>query len=110
MAIIIKCDNPARLLKKIKLAIDNDEVETWSYDEDGDFTHTPAQWKYEAWLEPHIHTGELRFGILRRKDIVLTDYIYGVYHGRFIEMLLNHFDEEFIIAYATAHKTVPDNF
>jgi hypothetical protein len=34
----------------------------------------------------------------------MTKTIYGVYHGRFIEMLLTHFDNEFSAASATAQK------
>ena len=41
MAVIVKTGDPAGLLKKIKKAIDDKHIETWSYDSDGDFTHTP---------------------------------------------------------------------
>ena len=40
----------------------------------------------------------------------MSTVIYGVYHGRFIEMLLNHFDNRFTTVQATPHKTEPDNF
>jgi hypothetical protein len=33
---------------------------------------------------------------------------YAVYHGRFIEMLLAHFDEEFSGAFGTAKATRDD--
>jgi len=33
---------------------------------------------------------------------------YAVYHGRFIEMLLAHFDEGFSEAFATAQATGDD--
>ncbi len=110
MAIIVKTPKPADLLKAIKSAIDKEEIDTWSYDRDGDFTHTPNQWKNKAWLIPKVYDGELRFGILPPTDVELSKVIYGVYHGRFIEMLLNHFDEKFSTALATAKKNEPDNF
>ena len=110
MAIIVKTTDPAKLLKDIKTAIDDEKIVTWSYDSDGDFTHTPDQWKYEAWLKPKIYSDELRFGILKNDKRDLSTVIYGVYHGRFIEMLLTHFDKSFTTVYATAHKTEPDNF
>lgn len=110
MAIIVQTNNPTGLLASIKKAIDNKEVETWSYDNDGDFTHTPEQWHKKAWLRPRIYPNELRFGILGPKDVKLSKTIYGVYHGRFIEMLLSHFDNSFITVSATAKKTEPDNF
>lgn len=102
MAIIIKTNDPNNLLVEIKKTIDTKAIETWSYDSDGDFTHTPEQWKLKAWLRPKIGTGELMFGIIGRNDVQLSTYIYGVYHGRFIEMLLNHFDNKFTEAYATS--------
>lgn len=110
MAIIIKTNAPADLLAAIKKEIDEEKIETWSYDADGDFIHTPEQWKYDAWLRPKIYDGELRLGILKNKDTNISTVIYGVYHGRFIEMLLSHFDSKFTNAQATAHKTEPDNF
>jgi len=110
MAIIVKTGNPTELLKSIKRAIDNKKIETWEYDTDGDFIHTPDQWKGKAWLRPKIYIEELRFGILKQKDISLSKTIYGVYHGRFIEMLLTHFDTDFSVAQATAVITEPDDF
>ncbi len=102
MAIIIKTKNPDGLLAAIRKSIDTKAIETWSYDGDGDFTHTPEQWVLKAWLKPKIGPGELIFGILGRNDIQLSTYLYGIYHGRFIEMLLNHFDDKFTEAYATS--------
>jgi hypothetical protein len=110
MAIIVKTDNPSGLLNAIKKAIDDKTVDTWSYDAEGDFSHTPEQWKFRAWFQPKLYTGELRFGILKHKDATLKRLIYGVYHGQFIEMLLMHFDELFENAKATSQKTEPDNF
>ena len=102
MAILVNTQSPAALLVAIKDAIDKGHIVTWSYDADGDFTHTPDQWARKAWLRPKIESGELRFGILGRTDEKLSKLIYGVYHGRFIEMLLTHFDDRFVTANATA--------
>lgn len=110
MAVIVKTQNPSELLKKIKKSIDEKSIVTWSYDSDGDFTHSPDQWKNKAWLSPIAYENELRFGILKQKNVRLKKHIYGIYHGRFIEMLLNHFDNDFTTAYATSQKTIPDNF
>jgi hypothetical protein len=110
MAIIVKTSSPSGLLKLIRKAIDDKKVETWSYDSDGDFNHTPNQWKGKAWLRPKTYVGELRFGILGPQNTTMSKTIYGVYHGRFIEMLLTHFDVDFTLANATAQKTEPDIF
>lgn len=110
MAVIVKTSKPSDLLKAIRKAIDEKKIETWTYDSDGDFTHNPVQWSHKAWLKPKVYTTELRFGILSRKDTKLSTTIYAVYHGRFIEMLLTHFDSQFTTAIATAQKDEPDNF
>ncbi len=110
MAIIVKTSDPSGLLRAIYKAIDDKKVETWIYDNDKDFTHAPEQWRNKAWFRPKVYTGELRFGLLGPKDTKMSSVIYGVYHGRFIEMLLSHFDTEFSTATATALKAEPDNF
>jgi hypothetical protein len=102
MALTIQTDSPNALLLAIRHAIDEKHVETWIYDEAGDFTHTPVQWKNRAWLRPKVETGALRFGLLGQQGVEMTKLIYGVYHGRFIEMLLTHFDEEFTLTKASA--------
>jgi hypothetical protein len=43
MAIYFGTDDPDKLLFTFKKAIDEGHIATWSYDKDGDFTHTAAQ-------------------------------------------------------------------
>lgn len=106
MAVIVKNSEPAGLLKAIKKAIDDGHIVTWSYDTDGDFTHVPEQWKHKAWFRPSIPantTGEIHFFILKQQSVpVISSTVYAIYHGRFIEMLLAHFDAKFQNASATA--------
>ncbi|ERJ35113.1 hypothetical protein L810_2257 [Burkholderia sp. AU4i] len=42
--------------------------------------------------------------------MIMTKVVYGVYHGRFLEMLLAHFDHSFSNATATAHADSTDNY
>src|SRR5437870_2357406 len=88
MAVIVHTSVPSTLLKNIKKAIDEDHIETWAYDENGDFTHTAQQWENRAWLRPTVASGALLLGLLGQQNEDVTTVIYGVYHGRFIEMLL----------------------
>ena len=44
MAIRVATSQPQAVLAAIKRAIEQRHVETWAYDKDGDFTHTPTQW------------------------------------------------------------------
>jgi hypothetical protein len=95
MAILITTSDPQGLLDLIKKAIDDKQVVTWSYDRDNDFTHETEQWSRKAWLKPHVGSGELKFIILGQRDVILTKVVKGIYHGRFIEMLVTHFDSKF---------------
>lgn len=110
MAIKVSTSSPSALLSKIKKAVDDGKVRSWSYDKDGDFTHDSEQWSKKAWLRPKTYQGELRFGILGVEGTQMTKQVYGLYHGRFIDMLLTHFDDDFSSATATAHKTEPDSY
>lgn len=110
MAIMIFTSKPNDLLVDLKKAIDAKLIETWAYDNDGDLTHTPDQWVHKAWLRPFVQQGVLTFGLLGRKNEDMTKTVYGVYHGRFIEMLLTHFDDRFTNASATAVADSVDNF
>jgi len=108
MAITVSTENPRLLLSEIKQRIDSRKIETWSYDTDGDFTHTPQQWKNHAWLRPTISEGNLVLNILKPRDAKLTWEVYGVYHGRFIEMLQIHLHDDFTSATASANATGSD--
>lgn len=111
MAIVVYTAAPKSLLAAIYKAIDDGKIVTWEYDKDGDFTHTPEQWRRKAWLRPFPSSGILQFGLLGQENTKMTKPIYGVYHGRFIEELLTHFDDDFSTATATAQRnTAVDNF
>jgi len=107
MAIHLKTTTPKKLLAAYKKAIDDGTVDTWSYDSDGDFTHTPDQWIRKAWLRPKIiERNELVFSILAPKEVKLSNIVYAVYHGRFIESMLRHCDPLFSEAFVSA---LPEN-
>ena len=57
-----------------------------------------------------VGAGTLIFGLVGRVNVVMTKVVYGVYHGRFIEELLAHFDDRFSTATATAQKELQDQF
>ena len=65
MAINFDTSDPYKLLADFKKAIGTKQVVTWSYDQDGDFTHTPEQWLRKAWLHPNITQGRLTYRILK---------------------------------------------
>lgn len=100
MALIIYDCIPGQILANIRLAILASRVETWTFDAAGDFTHVPEQWFRRAWFRPRMDlvtdaSNELVFGIVSSTKFQLTASLYGIYHGRFSEMLLTHFDDQF---------------
>lgn len=92
---IITRNSSIKLFDQIKDKFKNDEIDTWVMDSDGDFTHKPSQWFEMAWFRKvKISGNELIFGIVGRNGIKMSKVVYGIYHGRFTEMLLTYFDEE----------------
>ncbi|MHB1610019.1 MAG: hypothetical protein ACYCXX_15615 [Acidiferrobacter thiooxydans] len=108
MAVLVFCEDPSGLLKRIKKAIADERITTWQEDGAGDFTHIPEQWRYRAWMRPRIVEGRITFNIVASKNEKMSKTVYGVYHGRFIEMLLTHFDHDFSKVQATALATFED--
>jgi hypothetical protein len=106
MAVRVFCAQPQKLLLEIKAAVRSGSIQTWTLDTDGDFTHATQQWANKAWFRPVTKTDRVVFNILGPTTKRMSRQIYGIYHGRFVEMLLNHFDEKFSIVAATA---LPDD-
>jgi hypothetical protein len=108
MAITVFTSKPRVLLANVKAQIASKKIRTWSVDEVSDFTHTPPQWLKKAWLRPKVLTDKLVFTILPPKNTKMSSEIYAIYHGRFIEMLLQHVDLEFSSASASALPVAGD--
>lgn len=104
MAITIKTPNPANLITSIENAIKLGTIKDWelSKSESGTiyFTHSAASEQNKAWFKvsPPSDTssaGTLVFNIVRPKNEKINKIVYAIYHGRFAEMLLTHFDNQF---------------
>lgn len=114
MAIKVFTDCVDDLKKELNKKIEDGDIETWQIDQDGDLTHSPEQWRNKAWF--HIfessddNENQLVFGIIGNKKIPMTKSLYAVYHGRFSEMLLSHFDDIIEKIEITSQKTEYDNF
>lgn len=102
MAVVVYTADPSGLLRSIRAGILEGTIQTWSLDSDGDFTHSPQQWKLKAWLRPRIHSDRIVFSIFPPSKTTLGKETYAVYHGRFVEMLLAHFDVRFQNVVSTA--------
>ena len=101
MSVHLVTPYPNSLLSSFKKAIDDGRIVTWSYDTAGDFTHVPDQWKYKAWMRPKVQNDRLILIILKPTNGKINKEVYAVYHGRFIESALAHFDTDITNALAT---------
>jgi hypothetical protein len=108
MALFFLTDQPSNLLSSFKKAIDAGHVVTWSYDKDGDFTHTAQQWKNLAWLRPSTVSGRLVLNILKPNNANISWEVYGIYQGRFIESVTIHCHGLFTSAQSKASPTQAD--
>ncbi len=113
MAIIIKTDTPDTLLDEIYEGIQSKKVDKWASTADGRLTYASLLWKNEAWFKPQIwvEEKELRFGLIKRKDRKhISTKLYTMFHTKFVEMLLSHFDTLFREVTVSAVRTEPDEF
>lgn len=108
MAIYFETHIPNKLLAAFKKAIDIGQIITWKYDQDGDFTHDTDQWRNQAWLRPKVENGRLALYILKPKNKNISTEIYAIYHGRFAESMLAHFDKSFTNINTTAQAEGSD--
>lgn len=103
MALIVNATNPEALLTAIKKAIDNKQIDNWTYDHTGDFTKTVTPWTEQAWLRPSANQNVLMLGLVGRTGVEMSKETYSRYHSRFIELLLSMFDSSFTVVTATAY-------
>ena len=90
MAIYIHTDDPHGLHERLTLAIFNRAIITWGVDKDGDYTIDRDQWRFKAWFRPTEGQDQLIFGIVQSRKYVMTNELYGVYHGRLVSTILAH--------------------
>ncbi len=94
MALTAHTKTPKKLLREIRNAIDVGTIVRWQ-STNNSFTYTgPPDWlKRKAWFKPTVLEREaIKFNIIRPEGKNVTKDIYAIYHGRFVTMLLSHFD------------------
>ena len=110
MAAHLLTSNPSKLLETFKEAVKRGHIDTWSVDSQGDFTHTPPQWKNLAWFRPAVRPDRLVLRIVKPQNGSVSWEVYGIYHGRIIESFLVHCHALFSDGIATAAPTTDDIF
>ena len=93
--LVVNTPHPEELLAALRQAVDSRKVEGWNCDRDGDYTYELPPWRGKAFLRPVVMVGALKFVLLGQQNALMTKAAYGVYLGRFIELLLAHFDDRF---------------
>ncbi|MDE6192726.1 MAG: hypothetical protein K2M83_01910 [Muribaculaceae bacterium] len=111
MSLTVLTSTPQALLEKINKFVREGKSQTWEIDADGDFTYKPEQWKNEAWFTVSLIKEDfIVFGMWPPVGKTISSEVYAVFHGRFLEMLLTHFDEDFteiqISALATKYDRI----
>lgn len=91
-------NTPQKLLDAIYAAIDNQEIDTWTYDKEKDFRWIPttSTWQPYAYFHPVINsqfTGKpfLLLRLITFKDLSIRKADFAAYHGHFIQMVMTHF-------------------
>lgn len=100
--------NKVGLFDALRKRIADGEIPEWEVDDQGDFTYANAAWRRRAWMRPKKTTSGIRVNIVGVQGAAVDRETYAVFHGRFLEMLLEHFDQMFEEATATALGTASD--
>ena len=108
--ISIYAAQPAILLQNLKKAARQLQIPPWECDEEGDFTQSRVKEQRKAWLRPSAGGNVLNFSFLGPQDVALEKGVYALYHGRFLEMLLAGFADQFAEASITAQPDGSDLF
>lgn len=87
------------------------KITTWEKIEHSNtiyYTHKASAWRNAAFFLPTIERDRLTFNIIKPKEKVISIEVYGYYHGHLIETFLNHFDQAFSDAAASARPLAGD--
>ena len=100
MKIIAFTSNSSSLKKTIDKKIEDNELKTWEIlKNDKDevlYSHIPEQWKERAMLKPNILNDRIEFEInWWRKNGEPDEATKGYITGRFVEILMVHFRNQF---------------
>lgn len=90
----ITTDNPFVFIASFDFAMRTNVIRGWTVDGVGDYTMTSDIRGNRAWFRHHIHGNEIQFGIIGSRSAPMDRTLYSVYHSRFIEVLLTHFDND----------------
>lgn len=93
-------DQPQKLLDTINKAIEEDVLKTWKklFNDKKEplYSHTPDQWNEKAMIKPYLLDNKVSFRISWwTKNGEPSNEIKGYILGRFVEVLMVHFQNHF---------------
>lgn len=95
MALIITTNNPCDIIRRFRELVNNNQIQTWQVDSDGDYTIALDQWRNKAWMRPSVNdNGQLIYHFVSSTKHPITRALYGIFHGRLAATLLAHFDTD----------------
>ncbi|WP_435523545.1 hypothetical protein [Chryseobacterium indoltheticum] len=100
MTITVYTNNAKDLLSKISKKVTEDQLKTWDIKKDSNndilFSHSPEQWSEKAMLKAIVNKENLKFAICWwEKNTEPEERTKGYITGRFIEVLMVNFRNEF---------------
>jgi hypothetical protein len=107
MALTITTADAEALRKDILERLDRLAVEGWESDGES-FTLTDPEWGGKAWVRAFSEPGRLVLGLVPAEGGVMAGGLYAAYHGRLVELLLQHFRELVSSVQVTGAVTYPD--
>lgn len=110
MALTVLSPAPVNLLVSIKLAIRTGAVRAWLVFSKGGtdyFTHA-TDFRELAYLVPTVLSDRLLFHLAKPTALAPHPDLFGLYHGRFVEMLQSHFADRFTTVTASAGPIIGD--
>ena len=94
MAVILDVEQPEDFLADMRKKIENGQINNWLCDGDGDFTTLSCKMENRAWFHPYIVSdNKLVFGILGRKNVLMTMDEYAIFHSSMVNTILNFYSK-----------------
>lgn len=103
MAVVIDVEQPEEFLVDMKSKINSGQIASWLFDNDGDITCLSFNMENKAWFHPYfVSNDKLVFGILGRKNVLMTMSEYSIYHSSMVNTILYFFSKRIKNIHVTA--------
>lgn len=108
MSLIVTAKKPGEFYAKMKRYLLYQIISNWELLPNGLLSMTEPPKDGVAFFRGEIRRDELHFGIVSADKLVLLPEVYSYYHSRLVEMLLDHFENDFTGIYVSSKRSFPD--